>query len=282
MTRGARQRVVHGDDLLYRFLHEVLGKEPELFAKVPQLMIESMAIWLPLDVYYEWPVLLPWVVRDPSCRGNPAKGIPDAWGSPNLNGYLRDDNSLIKTLPRSLVVRTPVAGRLRGARMGSEFVAAHVWRVVKHAQLASRLPLLNSFVPNLVWLPAQIAKLTDREESVVQTTLQSMAFAVYRHAPVAPHLEEAVTEAWALIPDQLPPPRPISDLNWFESTQQFFANRRHRLQSVVAALNALSVGATLTTKVVTTRYTSGLPGVAAEARRELLNHLARFRTSNSG
>ena len=27
---------------------------------------------MPLDVYEEWPILLPWVVRDPSSRGNRA------------------------------------------------------------------------------------------------------------------------------------------------------------------------------------------------------------------
>ena len=173
-------------------------------------MIESMAIWLPLDVYCKWPVLL-----HGSC-GTPNVGVT----RPRVSGHvgisrseslLRDDNSLIKALPRSLAVRTPLAGTLRGARMGTEFVAAHVWRVVNHALLASRLPLLNSFVPNLVWLPSQIAKLTDREEGVVQATFQSMAFAVYRHAPVAPHLEDVVEEAWALIPEPVPLTKPVSD-----------------------------------------------------------------------
>jgi hypothetical protein len=143
-------------------------------------------------------------------------------------------------------------------------------------QLASRLSLLNSFVPNLVWLPAQIAKLTDREEGVVQRTLQSVAFAIYRHAPVAPHLEETVSEAWAMIPEPGPLHQPIANLNWFESTRQFFENREHRLQSVVAALKALSNDETLTTKVVTSRYTAGLPHVSREARQELLDHLTRF------
>jgi len=43
--------------------------------------------------------------------------------------------------------------------MGNEFVASHVWRVVDHAEVKSRLPLLNSFVPNLVWLLVQVSKL---------------------------------------------------------------------------------------------------------------------------
>lgn len=276
LTKQLRRKVVHGDDLLYRFFQDVLTKEPELFAKVPQMMLEAMGIWLPLDVYYDWPVLVPWVVRDPKCRGNPTKGIPDEWSSPDRRGYLRDDNSLIKALPRSLSVQTPNAGILQGARMGSEFVASHVWREVLSRQtLASRVPLLNSFVPNLVWLPAQVAKLTDREGSVVQRTLQSMSFAIYHDAPVAPHLEGLVSEAWAMLPEPQSINVSISNLNWFEPTDQFFATRCQRLNTVVAALR-LDAGQPLTTKVVTSRYTAGLPGVTRLARRELLAYLRRF------
>jgi hypothetical protein len=239
-------------------------------------MLEAMGVWFPVDLYHDWPVLLPWVVRDPSCRGNTKHGVPDTWSSPNESGYLRDDNSLIKALPRSLPVRTPTAGPLNGARMGSEFVASHVWRIVDDEKLASRLPLLNSFVPNLVWLPSQVAKLTDLEGGVVQRALQSMAFAIYRHAPVAPHLQEVVTKAWAMIPA----PRPIalspSKINWFEVSDQFRSTRLKRLTSVVEALEQLDAGKPLTTKVVTSRFTAELPQVAMPARQKLLTTLRQF------
>ena len=272
----SRQKVVHGDDLLYRFFQDLFVREPERFAAVPQLMLEAMAVWLPLDVYRDWPVLLPWVVRDPSCRGQPSKGVPDACGSPDQRGYLRDDNSLVKALTRSLTVSARTPGRLRGARMGTEFVAAHVWRVVNSSQLASRLPLLNSFVPNLVWLPAQVAKLTDREGGVVQAALQSIACAIYRDAPVAPRLREVVAEAWAAIPEPSPLRSPLANLNWFQATDQFAATRRTRLCSVIEALEHLDAGQPLQTKVITSRYTEGLPLVSQSSRRELLAHLRRF------
>ena len=174
-----------------------------------------MAIWLPLDVYREWPVLLPWVVRDSTCRGNKKLGIPDEWGAPDTDGYLSDDNSLVKVLPRSLEVRTPLVGHLRGARMGNEFVASHVWRVVDHAKLASRVPLLNSFVPNLVWLPTQVSKLSDREGGPVQRALQATAWSMFRSAPVAPHLSEIVEAAWEMIPepdDKVEEPPPVNTI----------------------------------------------------------------------
>lgn len=158
----ARQKVVHGDDLLYRFFVDLFESEPELIGVVPQLLVQSMAIWLPLDAYRHSPILLPWVVRDPTCRGSKARNIPDEWGSPNGDGFFRDDNSLVKSVPRSLNIRGPKGSRLNGRRMGSEFVAAHIWRKVDSDRLASRIPLLNTFVPNLVWLPSQVSKLGSR------------------------------------------------------------------------------------------------------------------------
>ena len=218
---ASNRKVVHGDDLLYRFFQSALIDENAAFAAIPQLLLATMGIWLPLDVYAQWPVVLPWVVRDPSCRGRKSAGLPDQWSSPNKIGLLRDDNSMIKSFPRALPVASPGRAHLHGARMGTEFVAAHVWRTpIETEVLASRLPQLNSFVPNLVWLPGQIAKLTDREGSVVQETLQAMSWAIYRTAHVDSHLRDIVEEAWNLLPR---PSREISDidsadLNWFVST----------------------------------------------------------------
>lgn len=276
---ASNRKVVHGDDLLYRFFQSALIDENAAFAAVPQLLLATMGIWLPLDVYAQWPVVLPWVVRDPSCRGRKSAGLPDQWSSPNKIGLLRDDNSMIKSFPRALPVASPGRAHLHGARMGTEFVAAHVWRTpIETEVLASRLPQLNSFVPNLVWLPGQIAKLTDREGSVVQETLQAMSWAIYRTAHVDSHLRDIVEEAWNLLPR---PSREISDidsadLNWFVSTPLFFTTRRKRLDTVLAALRQLEGGLPLQSKVLTTRYTDGLPGVPPAARTSLLARLEAF------
>lgn len=274
----ASQRIVNGDDLLYRFFNELLLDDSELAGRLPVQMLSSMGIWLPLDVYYEWPVMLPWVVRDASCRGSRRHGLPDEWGAPDDRGFLRDDNSLVKSLPRSLSVSTPAGRHLRGARMGNEFVASHIWRIVKHEDLASRHPLLNSFVPNLIWLPKQVSKLSDREGGPVQAALQSMSWAIYRHAPVAPHLTEVVEEAWSLLPEpELSIDFDEAELNWFESTPTFFSTRRSRLQSVLDALMLLEAGEPLDRKVITTRYGDGLPQVSSAARSALRSRLQAFR-----
>jgi hypothetical protein len=272
------QKIIHGDDLLYRFFQDALKSSPELFATVPQLLVTTMALWLPIDAYSRWPVLLPWVVRDPRCRGNPRKGIPDEWSSPDGHGFLRDDNSLVKALPRALLVRGPKGSHVHGARMGTEFVASHVWRIVNHDQLASRIPLLNSFVPNLVWLPGQVAKLTDREGGIVQQTLQAMAWQIYRRARVAPHLYDIVEEAWAMLPEPPLKPQPfaLEDLNWFEIISSFYRTRSRRLESVIAALEAIERQEPIPARVITTRYAAGLPLVPPAARSELKHLLQRF------
>ena len=276
---GRAPRLVHGDDLLYRFFNNLLADTRDNLAAIPQLLLETMAVWLPPTTYARWPVLLPWVVRDPSCRGRPRNGVPDRWGSPDDRGYLRDDNSLIKSLPRSLEITGPARSGLAGARIGTEFVAAHVWlRVNGSTVLASRWPELNSFVPNLVWLPSQVAKLTDREGSGVQETLQAMAWQIYRPVAVEPTYEQIVKRSWALLPV---PERAIGtirheELNWFEPTERFYRTREERLRSVVEALLQLEAGKGIAAKVITSRYGQGLPGVSAEARSDLRSYLCQF------
>jgi hypothetical protein len=275
-------KVVHGDDLLYRFFLDLLKSEPELFAVVPQLLVESMAIWLPVDVYRQWPVLMPWVVRDPQCRGNTKKNVPDQWASPNKDGYLRDDNSLVKSLTRSLSVRGPKGSHLSGSRMGSEFVASHIWRKVDADRLASRIPLLNTFVPNLVWLPSQIAKLSDREGGMVQQTLQAVSRGIYSSAQVDGSLRPMVAEAWSLLPEPAVTLEvDLRKLNWFVTADRFFATRKARLSSVIEALQTLAAGESLARKVIATRYTEGLPLVEADRRERLLRFLLGFVPSQS-
>ena len=157
-------------------------------------------------------------------------------------------------------------------------MASHVWRVVNYDRLASRIPLLNSFVANLVWLPAQIAKLTDREGGVVQQTLQAISYNIYRHAPVSPHLIDVVEEAWALIPPPALTPHPfrLEGLNWFEATERFYRTRSTRLAAVMEGLNASERGLPIRERVVTTRYAAGLPLVPPSARSDLKSFLQRF------
>jgi hypothetical protein len=267
-------KVVHGDNLIYRFLRDLFTDE-DAFGAVPAALLAATAVWFPLVTYRTVPVLAPYLVRDPTCRGG--KGAPDEWSSPDERGFLRDDNSLIKGIPRALPIVAPAQKHLNGRRMATEFVAAHVWRVTADGgPLASRRPLLNSFVPNIVWLPRQIAKLTDLEGTVVQRTLQEMSWSHYRHVPVEDHLADVVEEAWSLLPEPTQTVHDSGAWNRFAPTDRFYATRRSNTAKVRSAVQAVLAGDELTAKVISTRYTEGLPTVSRPALQQLEAFLARF------
>ncbi|MEV6736619.1 hypothetical protein AB0N14_06555 [Streptomyces sp. NPDC051104] len=206
----------------------------------------------------------------------------ELWSSPDVRGYCLDDNSFIKGTARSLTVTAPTGHPLAGAKMAGGFTAAHIWRDVGQPVLASRIPLLYSFIPNLVWLPSEVAKLTDREGQPFQRAAQLLSIALFRNAPVSAHLKPVVEEAWQMIGASAPVNptlhRKIDSVgvNWFAATPAFFRTRHKRVDEVASALLVIERGAPLTKKVVSSRYTAGLPNVAHRARAELYEWLQRF------
>lgn len=271
---------LNGDDLLYRFLQDLIESDSAIASTVTSLILRSSTVWFPLKVYECLPVLLPWVVRDPTCRPKTVKGVktPDEWGAPNSEGFFRDDNSLIKGIPKSLVIRGVAGSHLDGGKLGNGFVACHIWRNVNHADLASRHPRLNSFVPNLVWLPRQIAKLSDREGGHIQTALQRTSWGIYRSAPVRAELHDLVEETWALIPEPAGwSSTDLSDLHSFEYTDKFQQNRQTSLRQVKDFIDALLAGRPIpSASRLSGRYQAGLPTVDRQALSALSAELANF------
>ncbi|MGW1588320.1 hypothetical protein [Streptomyces sp. NPDC002386] len=68
-------------------------------------------------------------------------------------------------------------------------------------------------------------------------------------------------------------------VNRFIATPAFFRTRRKRVDEVASALLAIEHGMPLTKKVVSSRYTAGLPSVAPHARAQLYDWLQRFQCS---
>ena len=169
MTKSS---TVDGNNILYHYLQKDLYESDVwLFQMLSAKLVASLGIWFHPETYQQLPIILPFVVRDPSCRKR-KENETEAWGSPNDMGYLRDDNSLVKSLPKSLQIISPKQFLYQEKKIGNGFVASHVWRKINNsvvdADLASRDPLLNTFIPNLVWLPAQVSKLSDREGDFTQ------------------------------------------------------------------------------------------------------------------
>jgi hypothetical protein len=70
-----------------------LMREDTQFSKelIKHLLID-LSIWIPSNFNTKLPAILPYVVRDKSCRIKTSSGH-DEWGSANSRGYLRDDNT---------------------------------------------------------------------------------------------------------------------------------------------------------------------------------------------
>jgi hypothetical protein len=224
--------------------------------------------------------LLAYAIRDPSCRGNKSKGIPDQWGSPTDDGYFRDDNSLIKGLPRSLAINSPSNPLVHGRHLGTSFVASHVWRELAGGGLASRDPLTYSFIPNVVWLPSQVSKLTDREGSFVQSYLQALSTRIYRDVELPPKLAKIVHPIWERLPVRaetanvlLPDP---ATLNYFNADAPWVTRRTGALERVVQALREVSAGGKPSRKIISARYSEGLPRVTTSAIDSLLSSLIAY------
>jgi len=197
---------------------------------------------------------------------------------------MRDDNSEIKGLHRSLKVATSRIGTYRGRSLGKGFVASHVWRTPPLQRsdmlLAARDPLTYSFLPNLIWLPSSVAGLTDREGSFAQRYLQALSSKIYRNVQVSEPLRSLATEAW----ERLPSPSDIPDeslpdleqINFFEHSGAFVARRRKKIESIGRALRELEEGRIPSGKILHQRYDEAIAAVDVGARRRLAQRLETF------
>jgi hypothetical protein len=278
--RKARGRALQGNDLLYHYFQKTLLEEnPEQFRDVVRGLILGLGVWLPAVSYERYPLLVPYAVRDGTCRGDRRRGIADQWGAPDSEGRFRDDNSLIKGIPRSLSVTNPFNPIVNGSRIGTGFVAAHVWRKLSDGTDAPRNEMTYSFLPNLVWLPSQLAKLSDREGGFAQTLLQAISLALYRTVPLSPKLAQFVAPIW----DRLPVRDDIADINvptdrvnFFCFGEQWLVRRRQTLNIVRDALAATALGTPSDAKVVSSRYGDGLRVFRPDGVSVLLRMLTQY------
>jgi hypothetical protein len=267
----ARRPGINGNDLLYRLFQDLLNRDDDSSKELLRLIIESYAVWFPPSLYSRLPVLLPWVVRDAKCRphaiaGSPGQKTPDEWGSPSASGFQRDDNSLIKGLKSTLAVKGPAGSLIDGATLANGFVACHVWREVRLEDLASRDPRLNSFVPNLVWLPSQIAKLSDLEGGPVQEALKKVSKEIYESTRVDPSVQSAIDQIWDLLPSGKSNVEvDLGNLHWFDTTKNYIEYRLSAIDRTIEFCDAIAQGIPFPTKGrISTRYYSGLPQLGPE------------------
>ncbi len=259
---------INGDDALYHYFKDaVAAKEPDI--ELVKGLILNLSIWLPPKVYQRLPILLPFAIRDPKCRKSANR--PEEWGSCDKNGYFRDDNTLIKAIPRGF----RIAGSNRfyqNKNMANGFVASHIWRKLNNTdELASHNPLTNTFVPNLVWLPRQIAKLTDREGSFAQTYVQALSIEIYKKVELLPQRANFVHNVWLMLqqPKIIEKGVDIQKLNYFKIGDQ---DVEKLIENVLNKIDLLKEK-TPKKKFYCSRYFDTYPALSIEAKAMFLEKM---------
>ena len=269
---------VDGQNILYHYLQKILLNDDEFSVKLISNLLIDLSIWLPHNLYAQLPILLPYVLRDPKCRKNPDTG-EDEWGSSDENGLLRDDNSLIKGIPKSFEITSSRISQYNKRKFGNGFVASHIWREItlnNHMILASRSHMFNSFVPNLVWLPVQISKFTDREGSIAQKVLQTLSYRIYRETK----LPKIIEDKW----ENLPQPEEFRDMeidlkriSYFKVTDKWINKRIFGLKKEIETIISIDENKkNQLKKVKCSRYLPRLKQISKEKRQPLNDWLTKY------
>jgi hypothetical protein len=266
---------------LYSYLSEGMRSGPTAdgFSQLAIELIQSLGIWWSQEIYATLPVMVPWCIRDRSCRYDQG---PESWGSPRSDGYLRDDNSIIKKLPLPLTISGPEESAYRGQKPWRGFTACHIWRDLPSGELAGADPWLYSFVPNLVWLPTWLAPLTDRQGGDTQVILQRTSIALFKGMEVRGPVSGYAEAAWAKLPP--PPTGPglvLEQLNKFDAVPSYFTRRLNYLDKFVKGCDEILEGHTIKQKLICTRYTDELPQLDHRDLKQFRNTMDGYRQACS-
>lgn len=271
---------IDGQKILYHyFQRNLLKNEDEFFKDLVKRLLTNLSIWIPISFYRRLPIVLPYVVRDPSCRIKKDNG-EDEWGASNSAGFLRDDNSLIKGIVRSFQIKSHKISAYDGSRLGTGFVASHIWgsvTIANKTMISSRHHMLNSFVPNLVWLPVQISKLTDREGSLAQRLLQAISHKIYE--------EVSVPNDISILWKSLPYPEELQNLSLDPTKMNYFAVPdewlKKRVKGLVSEIDDIlstkEVGQGKLQKIKSRRFLPTLTQVPTEKKLELNEWLTKYK-----
>lgn len=243
-----KKKPVDGPQSFYHYLKEDLAERLDNYDLLIADMVMSLGIWIGLDTYRALPLLTPWARRDPLCRKRvPAQVLDDKkdeWGLADERGFVKDDNTLIKDLPRSSPISS---GNLyfKQKKMGRGFVAAHIWpRTTDNWRLFS-------FAPNLVWLPTPLAGLTDLRESRAQSIVQALSWIRYRSLELPPETAAFVEQCWSAVrepsgADLQLAERMLSrdnlDYQSFELGERSIKDRLRKVEEFSAALEGVAAG----------------------------------------
>jgi hypothetical protein len=138
--------------------------------------------------------------------------------------------------------------------------------------------MLNTFVPNLVWLPIQISKLTDREGSIAQRLLQAISYRIYRGVDMAPEISAIwkTLECKPIFSENLFDPKRI---NYFIVPDDWLRKRIKNLVSEIETILSIDAYNNIhLPEVKSSRYLPSLIEVPVEEKQEMNEWLHKYRT----
>lgn len=269
MKKGTKKAdTLDGQNIVYHIIQkkiiqavDVDNPPAEVKFMIEQLLLWG-GVWFRPEVFEQVPVLRPYVIRDSSCRNKDPK--KDAWAQANSKGLMRDDNTSIKgLLPKSLPVISNWK-EMSGKTFGNHWVASHVWMSMATKDgHACEWERTNSFIPNLVWLPSQLSKLTDRDGSYAQQFLKHISYLLYSKVKISNPILSGI---WSELKDPgiLPVTKfSLDDLNFFDSDAGWIADKKTKLkQELQSILDILDNPAVEVKAVYNDKYTSTLRDVS--------------------
>ncbi len=274
------KKPVDGQNIIYHYLQKHILKEDDEFSKeLIEKFVIGLSIWLPPKLYQELPILYPYVVRDPLCRKSSNPKGNEEWGSSNSEGYFRDDNTLVKETVKTFSINSPKIREYDNVRKGKGFTASHIWREIsiEGKKLASRSHKTYSFIPNLVWLPTQISKLSDREGSHAQKVLQTISHLIYNIDSLKS--EKEIDEIWNSLPNpgisvEITP----KDLNYFNVADEWINRRKKMLLREINTIEMkIKASGNKLKKVKCSRYLPSLDKISKEDGEALLTWLIAYK-----
>lgn len=277
--------VIDGQNIVYHIIQkriiqaiDVDNPPAEVKFMIEQLLLWG-GVWFTPEAYEQIPVLRPYVIRDSSCRNKDPK--KDTWAQSNSEGLMRDDNTSIKGIPKSLPI---ISGwkEVEGKRLGNHWVASHVWMSMQtRSGHACEWERTNSFIPNLVWLPKQLSKLTDRDGSYAQQFLKHLSYRLYSETRIT---NPMISGIWHELKDPgITPESKFSrnDLNFFDSDAEWINDKKTTLhQELQSILDILNNPSAAVKSVYNERYTSTLRDASRTMNHAVKNNLEDWIKTN--
>lgn len=184
---------------LRKYIHDDLREnDVPLFYQVSLRFILDVAIWIDPEDYKKYPIIEPLAYREQRWK---ALGWKRGQANPDT-AQLVDGNSHNKNYMNSagtkIVSRKVKYYNNKKLVSGSGFVACHIWdEYGKECTKATGDHRLFTFIPNIVWLPKEIAYLTDIKGTPVRDLLKQLSVNLYHSVKISnPELQSIIEENW--------------------------------------------------------------------------------------